>query len=97
LGWEISFHFSVEKVERIEISLPDRADDAHLRQGGGVPGGEWDTSDGKTKVVYYIGSKRYEIEIPKHKKARQILLTPAYNKERTGYNTNRKIVIDIYN
>lgn len=91
--WELKFHFSIEKVKRIEISVPDWADDTHLNHGGT---GEWGTSDGKEKVVYYRGATKYEIPIPDCKRSVEVSCTPFKNPKTRDYNTNRKIIIDLY-
>jgi hypothetical protein len=89
-GFEIKIHFSFEKYKRIEVSIPDWADDAHLRHI------DSNDSDDKYKVCYYKGSTPYYIDIPKHKKAIEISVTRLYNKERTDYEKNRKVIIDLY-
>lgn len=91
--FEIEFHFSFKRVKRIWILIPDWADDAHLNQGGT---GDWGTSDGKPKVVYYKGSTRYELCIPYCKHAIEISCTPLRKPGSKEYNTNRYVVIDLY-
>lgn len=86
LGLELKFSFSLRRVKRIEVPIPDWAVDCHLN-----------LSD--RKVVYWIGPERFFIEIPSYKEAKEVSLTPLYNRkpgERFTYSTNRKIVIDLY-
>ena len=91
--WELKFHFSIERVKRIEISVPDWADDLHLNHGGT---GDWGTSDGKEKVVYYKGCTRYELDIPTCKRSVEVSYTPLRIPKTREYSTNRKIIIDLY-
>jgi len=99
LGFEIDFRFAVKRVKRVYFSIPDWADDAHLRQGGRI--GNWGTPDGKTKVCYYKGNTAYFIDVPECKESVEVSVTPMYNlRNRTidgfKYNTNRQIVVDLY-
>lgn len=90
---EVKFSFSIKRVKRIEFSLPDNADDAHLRQGSLS---EWGTSDGKTKIVYWMDGMK-EIDLPPHKEAKEVFCSPLYEPiKRQTYATNRKIIIDLY-
>lgn len=94
--FEVKYHFSIQRVKRIEISIPDWADDAHLRHGrkDGGKDQEYNTSDGLDKVVYYKGSTRFEIDIPECKRSVEVSCTPY--KTKGVYNKNRKVVIDLY-
>ena len=97
---ELKFSFSIKRVRRIEVPVPDRADDTHLRHGlhdGGVDQESWSaTPDGEDKVVYYIGNTPHFIDIPKCKRSVQISCTPMRKGHGREYNTNRKVVIDLY-
>jgi hypothetical protein len=100
-GIEFKMFFSIRRVKRIVIPIPDSADDTHLRHGkkDGGKVKEWNTSDGEDKVVYYMNSeegKKHEIPIPKCKESVEVFCSPLYNEDRSGYATNRKIIIDLY-
>lgn len=95
LGREIKWHFSIKSVKRIAVSIPEWANDAHLRQGNTDT--DWSTPDGKTKVCYYKGSKVYFIDIPECKRAEEVYVTPMYKKDKSGYNPNRVVIVDLYN
>ena len=79
------------RFKRITVSIPDWGDDAHLSHGGEY------TKDGFPKVVYYKDSKAFYIDIPKCKECKMVYLTPFKNKKTLLYNTNRVMIIDIYN
>lgn len=85
-GLELSFHFSIERVKRMTFSIPDWADDCSVYNS--------DTSE--AIIRYWKGSTKYFIKLPKCKRAKEISVSKLYNKDRTGYNTNRKIVVDVY-
>lgn len=96
--FEIKFHFSIGKVKRIEFSIPDEADDCHLRHGlhdGGRNQDSWSsTSDGEDKILYWSSKQRklegspdnrnepYEISIPKCKRSVEVSCTPMHDIEK---------------
>jgi len=92
-GYEIKTHFSIQRFKTIEISIPDDADDAHLRHGyhDGGKAKEWNTSDGEDKVIYWSRSRRelegandsmFEVPIPKCKKSVETFCTPFRDMEK---------------
>lgn len=94
-GIQIDFHFKIRKVKRISISIPDWADDAHLRQGSPREDG-WGTPDGKTKVCYYKGSTAYFIDVPDCTSSKEVSVTPMHDRQTRTYTKNRVVVIDLY-
>jgi hypothetical protein len=79
-----------KRKKRLTYNIPDWADDVCVSR--------WDKNGIQVPwyIKYYKGSTRYTINIPSCKKVNTISLTPLYNKNRTGYSINRKIIIDIY-
>lgn len=77
--------FSIDRVKRMTFSIPDWADDC------------WTYSIDKAHCIrYFKGGTAHYIDLPKCKKAVVVSVDKLYNKDRTGYNTNRKIVVDVY-
>jgi hypothetical protein len=94
-GIQIDFHLSIRRCRRLTYSIPDWADDTHLRQGR-ISDDGWGTPDGLPKVVYFKGSKAFYIDIPKCKSCQQVYVSPLYDKKRLGFATNRVVIFDIY-
>lgn len=104
--WEVKYHLSIQKVKRIEITIPDWADDAHLRHGlhdGGKDQESWSaTPDGEDKVVYYKGCTAFYIDVPKCKRSVEVSCTPLHDmtKRKAGISpdhySDRKVVIDLF-
>jgi len=92
-GLDINFCFSCDRVKRMVFDIPDWADDTHLRQGSI---GEWGTSDGKTKVVFFKGSQMTELPVPDCKRSVEVSLTPMWDKKTRTRMQNRKIVVDLF-
>ncbi len=91
LGLELKFQFSLKRVKRIYVPIPDWADDTHLTR--------FDYEERKLmpqKVCYWKQATPFYIEIPKCKEAVQVSVSNLYNKDRTAYEKNREIVIDLY-
>ncbi len=88
-GIQIDFHLSIRRYRRLKYSIPDWADDAHLRISGATP-------DGLPKITYFKGSTPFFIDIPKCKSCQQIYVTPMKDKKTFGYNRNRVVIFDIY-
>jgi hypothetical protein len=82
---DLAFCLKISRVKRINIDIPDWADDCHLN-----------ISDSKPIIKYYKGTTPYFINIPKCKKAVQISRDKLYDRINGGYKQNRKIVIDLY-
>ena len=98
LNLQIRYFFSIRRCKRIVYSIPDWADDAHLRHGN-ISDDGWGTPDGKDKICYYKGSKPYFIDLPDSKESVQVSLTPLYDTSSgiRKHSTGRTIVIDFFN
>jgi len=94
-GIQIDFSLSIRRVKRMTFSIPDWADDAHLRQGRPMEDG-WGTPDGKTKICYFKGGKAFYIDVPDCKEAVEVFVTPMKNRATLAYNTNRVVIVDLY-
>jgi hypothetical protein len=92
-GFEIKTQFTVERFKTLTFDIPDWADDTHLRQGGK---GDYGTPDGKTKICYFKGSKPFYIDLPEHKRAVKVSITPLRDYGCLEHNTNRKVVVDVF-
>lgn len=86
LGIQFRISFQVNRIKRMSFDIPDWADDCHI-----------DMSDTPNAIImYWKGSEKYFIELPKCIKADMVQLTPLYASDRTTYNSNRKIVVDLW-
>lgn len=82
-GLQITFR--IDRVKRMTFDIPDWANDCWTYSG-----------DRPHCVRYWRGETAYYIDLPKCKGAKVVSVDRLYNKDRTGYNSNRKIVIDVY-
>lgn len=97
LGFEVKTSSSLRKVERLTFNLPCWADDTDIIS---------EIKEGNTifKIRYWRGRDDFYIDLPKCNKACKVSLTPLYRDDyrddpqilRPVYNTNRKIIVDIY-
>lgn len=83
-GFRIAF--CIDRVKRMTFNIPDWADDCWT----------YSSDDKPYCVRYFKGGTAHYIDLPKCKKADVVSVDKLYNKGRTGYNTNRKIVVDVY-
>ena len=86
-GFNVKVTFYIDRVKRLTLDIPDWADDTWTHV---------DADDGTISVRYFKGCKPFYIDLPKCKKADVVSVSKLYNKDRTGYNTNRKIIVDAY-
>ena len=85
-GIQIKVAFCIDRVKRMTFDIPDWADDCYVHN-----------SDTKDAVIrYFKGGTPHFIDLPKCKKADCVSVSKLYNKDRTCYNTDRKIVVDVY-
>ena len=85
LGYDISLRLLYSVKKRITVAIPDNADDTWLRR----------DRRGVLKIQYFKNGTPFYIDIPKCKDAHVVSVSKLYNKDRTGYAKNRKIVIDL--
>lgn len=79
---QINFHLSIFKIKRVSISIPDWADDVHVTY--------------ENKIKYYKGCDSFFIDLPKCRKSKEISITPHYDRHKNSYNTDRKVVVDLF-
>ncbi len=85
-GFNVKVAFCIDRVKRLTLDIPDWADDTWTHT----------NDDGTISVRYFKGSKPFYIDLPKCEKADVVSVSKLYNKDRTGYAKNRKIVVDAY-
>ena len=84
-NWTFRWWIKLDRIKRVVVSIPDKADDAWAFR---KPDGLY--------VRYFINGVAKYIKLPKAKKAIVVSVSRLYNADRTGYNTDRSIIIDLY-
>lgn len=87
-GLELNVSLKLNRVKRMEIDIPYWADDCYIHNS--------DTS--KAIIIYWRGGQKYNIDLPKCIKAKEIIVSRKYTIANgvRSYTKNRKVVVDVY-